>query len=79
MVIGNSASQLPTVCAGIPAALRRAEVEGAMLQVGVCPPTGMDPLQKPVGLFYDLNAWEANLLECREAFGEGFLHALAMK
>jgi len=72
-------SQLPAVCSGISAALGRAEAEGAMLQVGACPPPDMDPLQKPVGLFYDLNAWEAQLLECREAFGEGFLHALALK
>jgi len=41
--------------------------------------SGDDLLHKPVGLFYDLDAWEANLLECQEAFGQGFFHALAMK
>jgi len=30
-------------------------------------------------LFYDLDAWEANLNECKTAFGEGFFHAGALK
>lgn len=36
-------------------------------------------LVKPVGLFYDLDAWEANLLDCKRVFGQGFYHTLALK
>jgi len=36
-------------------------------------------LVPPVGLFYDLNVWEGGLRTCKDAFGPGFMHAIAMK
>jgi len=80
---------LPDVAAGISAALARAAAEGALPEVGevavaeaagaALPPREEDLLRKPVGLFYDLDAWEANLMECQAAFGKGFFHAGALK
>jgi len=62
----------------IPAALQRAVKEGALYSVNGCvQETDLAP--KPMGQFYDLDAWEANLQECKAAFGEGFFHALALK
>mmetsp|Transcript_48535 Transcript_48535/g.138731 ORF Transcript_48535/g.138731 Transcript_48535/m.138731 type:complete len:484 (-) Transcript_48535:432-1883(-) len=66
---------LPHVGRGIPAALRRAAAEGALPAVEA----QGDVTRKPLGLFYDLDAWEANLTSCQEAFGPGFFHALALK
>lgn len=74
--------QLPSIAAGIPAALSRAVAEGVLPAVDAQPTGCLDDealLRKPVGLFYDLTAWEDNLSSCREAFGDGFLHALALK
>mmetsp|Transcript_28971 Transcript_28971/g.96463 ORF Transcript_28971/g.96463 Transcript_28971/m.96463 type:complete len:477 (+) Transcript_28971:124-1554(+) len=78
------AAWLPDVAAGIPLALARAAAEGALPEVCAGAGLGNDVdeealLRKPVGLFYDLGAWEANLMECKTAFGEGFLHAAALK
>lgn len=70
---------LPDVSAGIGAALRRASAEGALPAVGGLGDSVEGLLKKPVGLFYDLDAWEANLLECKVAFGQGVFHALALK
>jgi len=75
------------VARGIPAALARAASEGVFPQVGLAALAASgdswspeaDILRKPVGLFYDLDAWEANLRECQAAFGPGFLHTSAMK
>jgi len=36
-------------------------------------------LLPPVGLFYDLDVWEGGLRTCADAFGPGFMHAIAMK
>jgi len=74
----TAAAVLPSIGAGIPVALRRAFAEGAL---PVVDPSAAESsvLLKPVGLFYDLGAWEANLLECQRVFGPGFFHTLALK
>lgn len=66
----------------IPAAIRHAVKEAAL-------PSSEEQFQsiaedgslsrRPVGLFYDLGAWQNNLESCRDAFGAGFLHAMAVK
>jgi diaminopimelate decarboxylase len=62
---------------GIPLALKRATEEGVFHAPGS---GNLDDLEaKPCGLFYDLDAWEGNLEECKRVFGPGFLHAIAFK
>jgi diaminopimelate decarboxylase len=66
----------------IPAALRHAIKEAALptteQQFGFMAEEG-SLSKRPVGLFYDLDAWQRNLESCRDAFGSGFLHAIAVK
>jgi diaminopimelate decarboxylase len=38
-----------------------------------------DVTQAPVALLYDLDCWDANLQHCKHAFGETFLHTMAIK
>jgi len=77
---GNMTIAVPLRDVGpsIPAALQRAVKEGALYSIeGAEAETEL--AAKPMGLFYDLDAWEANMQECKDAFGEGFFHALALK
>jgi len=56
-------------------ALRQAKQEGyfkSVQKVGKL-------FEKPAALVYDLDAWEGNLKTCTDAFGKGFLHAIAFK
>lgn len=72
----NGKAPVFNVAEGIPAALKRATEEGVFPMPG----TNLDDLEtKPCGLFYDLDAWEGNIEDCKHSFGPGFLHAIAFK
>eukprot|EP00929_Paragymnodinium_shiwhaense_P006694 TRINITY_DN11065_c0_g1_i1.p1 TRINITY_DN11065_c0_g1~~TRINITY_DN11065_c0_g1_i1.p1 ORF type:complete len:548 (-),score=134.06 TRINITY_DN11065_c0_g1_i1:130-1773(-) len=64
--------------AGIQAALREAAEQGHFPRASVLEEQ-TSLLQRPVALLYDLDAWEGALVACRDSFGPGCLHALAIK
>lgn len=78
----NAPARFAPLGATIPAAIRHAVKEAVL-------PSSEQQFQKivedgslsrrPVALFYDLDAWQKNLESCRDAFGHGFLHAMAVK
>lgn len=51
--------------------------QGLLHHVGECYEDTQE--YSPMAVFYDIDAWESNLLGLREAFGKGFLHACAVK